>query len=997
MWRCHVGDLLGIGISGLKAQQTALTVTGHNIANAGTEGYSRQVVNFNENTPQFTGGVWTGNGVSVDSIKRVYDEFLTEQMQRDTSIFNEFDTLSLNASQIDSLLADAGTGIQPGIERMFGSLQSVADDPSSLPARQVLISEANGLVDRFSSINDRLTDQNEIINGQMEVVAGEISTIGKAIAELNQQIQFALAASNGSPPNDMLDQRDKLVTELSKLVAVESVAQDGSAINVFIGNGQALVIGNESNEIFTAAGSTDPSRVGIFFRKGDSVQEITAEIGGGQLGGMLEFRSKVLEPTINALGRVAMSINETFNQQHHLGIDFEGSKGGDFFEDINAPKNTYLRVQGDGRNEKPNDRLVSVHITDTSKLTTDNYRVEFPGPGDFIFKVYNDKTGEELETTALTGEFPQSLGIDGFELRLEAGTFQSGDKFLLTPTRSGASNIDMKVTRPEEIAIASPISTDSAIGNRGTGSISQGTVYDVNTPYLSSEGEMDPPILIRFSSPTSYDVLDNSDPANPIPLFPPLMNQKYVPGISNNLLPPDEGKTAFTSFGGYLPVKSTYQAQPPAAIVTAQNGFFPERITINREDPLTGLKTAQPLLMTPANSSAKEIARLLSEREGVEANARTTVELSDFKADSNPLINLGLTLNGIELTDTLSTGQTKYDSDYPKDIPNPLTPNFIADRINANRDFQDLGIIAKSDGTTITVTALNGEDLSFDITGDLGDSLTIANGIDIELKQTGEAPFKNLSEFEGFDFSVGGPFTYEFDVPGQEKFSIELTGKHATGADVINEIQNKIETSGMTFAGNVDVALDEKGKISFQPRLQVSGTGPNGSNKISMGGQVKIILDENYSLDIEPPGNNLFNTNPVGEPVHFGFDLEIEGIVQAGDKFSVKFNKDGTSDSRNGVALGKLQTSDSINGNSSYSEAYATLVEEVGSITSRAKINKESSQVLLRNSQDAVDSTSGVNLDEEAAALIKYELAYNASAKVIQVARDIFTTLINTF
>ena len=241
------------------------------------------------------------------------------------------------------------------------------------------------------------------------------------------------------------------------------------------------------------------------------------------------------------------------------------------------------------------------------------------------------------------------------------------------------------------------------------------------------------------------------------------------------------------------------------------------------------------------------------------------------------------------------------------------------------------------------------------------------------------------------------PYTYDFDVPGQGSFSVELTGTHATGTDVLNEIQAKLEASGMSFAGGIDVAINEKGGISFQSRLQVSGTGPNGSNKIAMGGEVKVVLDENYSLDIEPPGNNLFDTNPVGEPVHFGFDLEIEGLVETGDKFTVKFNQDGTSDSRNGVALGELQTKDSINGNSSYSGAYATLVEEVGSITSRAQINKESSQVLLRNSQDAVNSSSGVNLDEEAAALIRYELAYNASAKVIQVARDIFDTLINTF
>jgi flagellar hook-associated protein 1 FlgK len=992
-----VGDLLGIGISGLKAQQTALSVTGHNITNAGTEGYNRQTVNFNENTPQFNGGVWTGNGVNVDSIKRVYDEFLTEQMQRDSSVFNENEVLSVNASQIDSLLADSGTGIQPGIERMFGALQSVVDDPSSLPARQVLISEANGLSDRFSTISDRLNDQSEIINGQMDVIAGEISTIGNAIADLNEQIQFALAASNGQPPNDMLDQRDRLITQLSELVSVEVTIQDGSAMNVMIGNGQSLVIGNESSELFTQAGDSDSSRFGLYFRKGDTVVDVTAEIKGGQLGGMLQFREVVLEPAINGLGRLAVSINEAFNQQHQLGIDYEGSKGGNFFDDVNSPSNSYARVHGDGRNKAPNDRLVSAHITDSSKLTTDNYRLEFPGPGEYVFKVYNDTTGQELEATALTGELPQTVEVDGFEIRLEAGTFQAGDRFLITPTRAAAGNLDVRVTRPEEVAIASPISTDSAIGNRGTGAISQGAVYDITTPYLASEGEMDPPLLVKFTSATSYDVLDNSDPGNPIPLFPPLMNQRYIPGISNNILPPDEGKTAFTSYGGYLPTIPTYQPPSPAPTVTAVNGFFPERITINREDPITGMKISQPLLITPANASAQEIARLISERDGVEASARTTVQLSDFTLDANPFMDTNLSLNGITLTDTLALTQTKYADDYPADVPEPLDANFIADRINASFDFQDMGIVAKSDGETVTIIALNGEDLSFELTGDLGDGFSISNAQDIPLTQTGQTPAVNLTEIDGYDFSVGGPYSYEFEGPDKKLYSIELTGNHSSGAAVLNEIQSKIDNSGFVHPGNLQVDIDEKGRISFQTKLPVTATGIHGSSKIAMGGEIKVVLDEAFSLEIDPPGNNLFDSNPVGESVHFGFDLEIEGLIKTGDEFTVQFNKDGTSDSRNGVALGNLQTKKTVNGNTSFSGAYATLVEEVGSITSRARINKESSEVLLRNSKDAVHSSSGVNLDEEAAALIQYELAYNASAKVIQVARDIFDTLINTF
>ena len=131
--------------------------------------------------------------------------------------------------------------------------------------------------------------------------------------------------------------------------------------------------------------------------------------------------------------------------------------------------------------------------------------------------------------------------------------------------------------------------------------------------------------------------------------------------------------------------------------------------------------------------------------------------------------------------------------------------------------------------------------------------------------------------------------------------------------------------------------------------------------------------------------------------MYFGFDVEVSGLVQAGDEFTIGFNTDGTSDSRNGVALAALQTEDTVAGNTSYSEAYSRLVEEVGSTTSKAQINRDSSEVLLRNSEDAVSSLSGVNLDEEAAALIQFELAYNASAQVIQVARSIFDTLISTF
>jgi len=330
-------------------------------------------------------------------------------------------------------------------------------------------------------------------------------------------------------------------------------------------------------------------------------------------------------------------------------------------------------------------------------------------------------------------------------------------------------------------------------------------------------------------------------------------------------------------------------------------------------------------------------------------------------------------------------------------VPDPITPNFIADRINANRQFQDEGIVARSDGTTVTVLSLTGDDLSFEISGDYNDGLSVGTGTDIALRPTGATPFQTLSEFRGYDFSVGGPFIYEFDVPGQGTFEIELTDNFADGNALLAGITTALDNSGVVLPGNLDVEINELGEISFQARLPVTATGPNGSSKFTIGGEVKVVLDEGYSLDVAPPGNNLFPANPVGEPIHFGFNANITGLVQEGDEFTFEFNSDGRSDSRNGVVLSDLQITNVISDNTSFSESYSRLVEGVGSITSRAQINRDSAEILLRNSEDAVLSISAVNLDEEAARLIQFELAYNASAQVIQVAQQIFDTLIGTF
>lgn len=992
-----MADILSIGISGLKAQQTALTVTGNNITNAGNEGYSRQRVSFAENNPSFFAGVWVGSGVNVDSVERVYDAFLTSQLRIDTTSFNQHNTIATNASQIDRLLADPGTGLQPGLERLFGALQASVDDPASLPAREVFISEAKGLVDRFSVINDRLVAQNQVITGQMQVIAGEITSMGKVLADLNQQIAFATANAQGDSPSAMLDQRDRILKNLSEMIEVRVVAQDDNSQNVFIGNGQALVVGTQSNEIVVDVGESDPRRVDVYFQKGESRQNISQEVQGGMLGGILEFRDEILNPTLNNMGRLALAIGQTINDQHKLGIDYNGIPGSLIFNDINDEERVRARVLAGNNNPLPEDRLVTAHITDPSAVTVSDYRINFVGPDDNTFRVTRLEDNQLLTTQALSSQLPATVAFDGVEVHFEEGSFQKGDSYLISPTRFESNNIDVEVSRAEQIALASPIITDAAIGNRGNGIITEGSVYDMETAYFDQQGLLKPPILIRFNSENSYDILDNTDPGQPLPLFPPMMNQNFVPGIDNAIFPPNEGKTSFTSYGGVLPVAAINQPQPPLPQNEVNNGFFPERIDITYTDPETGKIREQPTLITPIYASAKEIAMSLSAREGVSASARTQLQVSDLTNDPNGFMPLDISLNGILLTDEVGNNQAKYSEGFPETVPVPMTVDFLAARINSTFTLQNQGITARSDGKTLTVIAINGEDLKLDVKGDAGDGLRIANGLDIELRQTGNSPSQVLNPYEGYDFSRGGPYTYEFDMPGQDTFKIGLSERYETGDDLIAGIKQQLEFAGFNFVGDLDVNITERGQISFQPRLEVNGTGPNGSSQVMIGGQIKVVLDKDYNMEIGPPGNNLFQGIPDTRPIHFGFEATINGVMEAGDEFLISSNLDGRSDSRNGVSLAGLQTKNTITNNATYSEGYARLVEVVGALTSRSQIARDSSEVLMRASEDEVTSTSGVILDEEAAALIKYELAYNASAQVIKVAQSIFETLIGTF
>lgn len=468
-----MADLLNIGLSGLSANKTSLAVTGHNITNVNTPGFSRQDTVQGTRTPQFSGAGFIGSGTTLTDIRRSYSEFLSAQVRSSTALSSDVSAYKSQIEQLDSLLAGSTTGITPALQKLFSALQTAAEDPANIPARQLVLSEAEGLAKRFNTVYDRINDQNQFINKQMSAVTDQVNRLATSIASYNDAI--AIAGANGAQPNDLLDGRDEAIRQLSTFIGVTAVPQDDNTINLFVGSGQPLVVGSKSNSLQVVPGQGDPTRAEVEFVSGGSRQGVTSLLTGGELGGLIRYRADSLDPTLNSLGRLALAVTDQVNTQLGQGLDLKGQVGTALFGDFNDSALASLRARAFSTNTS--NVQPALNITDTSVLTASDYRLEFDGTnyqarrlsdGELMVVNPNPPAGypATLSFTDQTGR------AQGFDLALDAAP-SAGDKYLLQPTRRGATSISTTLDQPDQLAFAAPVRAEAQLQNRGNGVISQ--------------------------------------------------------------------------------------------------------------------------------------------------------------------------------------------------------------------------------------------------------------------------------------------------------------------------------------------------------------------------------------------------------------------------------------------------------------------------------------------------------------------------------------------
>ena len=507
-----MADLLNIGLSGLSANKTSLAVTGHNITNVNTPGFSRQETIQATRVPQFSGAGYIGSGTTLVDVRRIYNEFLNTQVRSSTALNSDTQSYLSQINQLDSLLAGSTTGVNPGLQKVFAALQTAAEDPANIPARQLALSEAEGLAKRFNTVYDRLYEQNAFINKQLSAVTDQVNQLAGSIAGYNEAI--AVAASNGQQPNDLLDAREEAVRKLSTFIGVTVVTQDDNSYNLFVGSGQPLVVGGQASRLEVVPGASDPLRSEVQFVSGNSRQGITSLITGGEMGGLIRYREDVLDTTLNSVGRLALSVTDQVNRQLGQGLDLNGQFGNGLFRDLNDPILIGQRSLARVGNSDTTANL-NVLIEDTTQLATSDYEVQFTSATDYTVRRVSDGTsfGPFDITVVPAAEF------DGVSLNVASGTFAAGDRFRVMPTRNAGESIRADMKRPEELAFAAPLKSQTSPANIGTGVISQPTLLteiDIYDPVAQADLETSlrnaPPLRIVMGAgggaTQGYDVVD---------------------------------------------------------------------------------------------------------------------------------------------------------------------------------------------------------------------------------------------------------------------------------------------------------------------------------------------------------------------------------------------------------------------------------------------------------------------------------------------------------
>ncbi len=427
-----------------------------------------------------------GAGVEIAGITRAVNQVANNQLISSQSVLGQLNSLQGYTNQIDNVVGTTAGGLTTALQNYYSAWSTLATDPTSTASRQALIGAAQAVATSFQTTSGQLQGLNTSINSGITADVTQINSLSSSIASLNQQISAATAGQGGQAPNALLDQRDAALSSLSQLVGVSTTNNSDGSVNVYIGNGQPLVLDSSTTQLTTVANQFNATQLEVSTATNGN-NPISSQITSGDLGGLLAARSQAVDPTLNQIGQIATAFASSANAQQNQGMDLNGQLGANLFS-IGSP-------QAIASSNNTGTASASVGISNVGALTSNDYVLSYTGGA---YSLTNAATGAAVPFTG-TGSSASPITADGLSITL-SGAPANGDQFLIQPTVAAAGSIGVALTNPSQIAAAGAVQTSAGDTNTGSATISSGTVVDATNPNLLAT------TTIQFTSPTTYSI-----------------------------------------------------------------------------------------------------------------------------------------------------------------------------------------------------------------------------------------------------------------------------------------------------------------------------------------------------------------------------------------------------------------------------------------------------------------------------------------------------------
>lgn len=486
-------SLLSIGSRAMAANYVALQTTGNNIANANVEGYSRQRVELATAASQSAGSGNIGRGVDIKGVTRAHDQFLTREAAGAQSTA-QMDQARLSAlKRLEEAFPTGEKGVGYAAGQFLNAMNDLAGQPANQGLRQAVLARADEVALRFSQASRQLDALQADVNDSLSGGVQHVNALAQGLAQINSKI--AGAAGSQGAPNELLDERDRLLAQISQKVQVKALTGPDQTVTVFVGDGRALVMGNTASKLSVVADPVDPSRKALAFNDKSGERSIdSALLGGGDMAGMLKFQNEDLVLARNRMGQMAAALSGMVNRQQAMGLDLRGQTGGDLFFDFhdNAAAGALTMVRAASTNQSA--AVPTLTITDPSRLQAAEYSLTYD----------TASSGWILTPSSGGPSIPQSQAANlGFTLA-GLGALNTQDRFLLQPVTYAAGLMRRELAHTDGIAAASPVVARAETANKGTGALTSLKILQPGSDLALAVQTSS--VVLRFTGPTTVSV-----------------------------------------------------------------------------------------------------------------------------------------------------------------------------------------------------------------------------------------------------------------------------------------------------------------------------------------------------------------------------------------------------------------------------------------------------------------------------------------------------------